>query len=220
MQRSNNRRIRQLVFAEEAFLYGARRNVVAKITGLGRREISSVWPDESPLRRNPGCMPSSADWFVGKRSNMNGVQAVHFHAYLFHQIRRGIDPLEALIVAFRLYSKKYIGREMMDFDRAYVLATMTHGFWTKEKPSLEAARCANCGALHIGHLGLGNTGRHGCPICKACTIAERKPKDLPVAATEQLPPVKRASDAMPLAAERSRAPHRSAQSTSRGTPAF
>jgi len=173
MHRQSNRRLRQLRFAEEAFAQGARGKVVEKITGLTRTEISRVFTDEAQLHSNTGRMPSSIDWFVAKRNNLASVHASHFYSYFWHQIDRGIDALEALIVAFRLYSKKCISSEKMDFDRAFFLVTAIHGFWVQERPLLETARCADCESLHIGYLGLRNTGRRNCPICKACRIDKR-----------------------------------------------
>jgi hypothetical protein len=200
MRRQKNRGLRQFVLAEEAFAQGARCKVVQKITALAPTDIKRLFTDEAKLHSNTGNMPSSIDWFVGKRSNMAGVQASHFYSYFWHQIDRGIDALEALIVAYRLYSRKCFDNEKMDFDRAFFLITATHGFWAKKKqPSLEAARCSDCESLHIGHLGLRYTARQHCPICKARRVAMRSSNSsVPVVTTAYFPAVAPFDEAMPV----------------------
>jgi hypothetical protein len=220
MYRPSNRRLRQLKFAEEAFAQGARCKVVEKITGLTRTEISRVFTDEAQLHTNTGRMPSSIDWFVAKRNNLAGVHASHFYSYFWHQIDRGIDALEALIVAFRLYSKKCISSEKMDFDRAFLLVTVTHGFWIQKKPSLEAARCADCESLHIGYLGLRNTGRRNCSICKARRADKRNAKgSLSAKNDHQLALVSPIIEAVPFAAKASRSSRQDDRSALKTIPA-
>lgn len=169
-----SRHFRMLELAKQAFDLGARCHVVKVITGLPRCELAKVFRGMPNLSANHGGMPRSPDWFVNDQNYVIKVHVAHFYAYFHHQYRRAIPPNEALIASYRRYVARYAHDPRLDFDRAYVLVSCVHGLWSRAEPTLEAARCADCGALHIGAVGLAMMRHHDCPFCKVSRDFERQ----------------------------------------------
>jgi len=185
----------RLDIAREALELGARRSVVQQMTGISESELRHVFGLCPGLTGNHGGRPTSIEkLFEGREIHL---QASDFYSGFHHLFHRGVQPDQALVVAYRRYQHRHAGNVRLGFDRAFSVVTSVCRLWTTSEPSLRALRCGHCGALFIAPVD--TYPWHQTP-CTYCRVA-RRPGRLARTTVVSEPPVEDSSAAVGVPSE-------------------
>lgn len=147
--------------AIELIEMGARLQLLQEETSLSRERLLRLYKEirgESPSK---GMLPYSTDWFMSWQPNIHSSLFMDIHQFLIRNA--GIDGVQALITAYRLYLDQVQGIEnatpVLSVTRAWFLVR----FFKAEMVQL--ALCRECGGHFVSHTGdLHNN--YVCGICR------------------------------------------------------
>ncbi|MCR4297650.1 MAG: flagellar transcriptional regulator FlhC [Gallionella sp.] len=150
----------QVKVAIDLIELGARLQLLQEETSLSRERLLRLYKEikcESPSK---GMLPYSTDWFMSWQPNIHS--SLFMDIYQFLVKNAGIDGVQALITAYRLYLDQVQGIEdaepVLSITRAWFLIR----FFKAEM--LQLVPCKECGGHFIAHT----DDLHDHYICGIC----------------------------------------------------
>lgn len=131
-----------LLAAKELIALGARLRTVQVITGIPPRQAQRLFC--SDVRAIPrGRAPASPDWYFSANVILRTDACVIASRY--RQLRGlGLEPHDALIMAYRRYRDVSASPARISLDRAFSLVSHVEGIWLVQEPSLAGLDCRHC----------------------------------------------------------------------------
>ena len=152
---------RQVKVAIELIEMGARLQLLQEEIPLSRERLLRLYKEikgESPSR---GMLPYSTDWFMSWQPNIHSSLFMDIHQFLLKNA--GIDGVQALITAYRLYLDQAQGIENVEPVLSLTRAWSLVRFFKAEMVQL--VPCRECGGHFVSHTGdLHNN--YACGICR------------------------------------------------------
>lgn len=153
--------VQQVRIAIELIKMGARLQLLQEETSLSRERLIRLYKEirgESPSK---GMLPYSTEWFMSWQPNIHS--SLFMDTYQFLVRNAGIDGVQALITAYRLYLDQVEGIEgvppVLSITRAWFLLR----FFKAEM--MQLVPCRECGGNFVSHTGeLHNN--YVCGICR------------------------------------------------------
>lgn len=150
----------QIRIAIELIEMGARLQLLQEETSLSRERLLKLYKEikgESPSR---GMLPYSTDWFMSWQPNIHSSLFIDIYHFLIKNA--GIDGVQALITAYRLYLDQVHGIEdakpVLSITRAWSLIRFFNA------RMIELVRCKKCGGNFVSHTDDLHYG-YVCGIC-------------------------------------------------------
>ena len=159
---------RQVKIAIDLIEMGARLQLLQEETTLSRERLLRLYKEirgESPSK---GMLPYSTDWFMSWHPNIHS--SLFMDIYQFLLKNAGIDGVQALITAYRLYLDQVQGIEgaepVLSITRAWFLVR----FFKAEMVRLVS--CRECSGHFVSHTG----NLHNNYVCGICRPPARAGK--------------------------------------------
>ncbi len=159
---------RQVKIAIQLIEMGARLQLLQEETSLSRERLLRLYKEirgESPSK---GMLPYSTDWFMSWQPNIHSSLFMDIHQFLVKNT--GIDGVQALITAYRLYLDQVQGIEgaipVLSITRAWFLVRFF------KAGMVQFASCRECGGHFVSHTG----DLHHNYICGICRPPARAGK--------------------------------------------
>lgn len=150
----------QVRIAIELIEMGARLQVLQQETSLSRERLLRLYKEIKGESPSKGMLPYSTDWFMSWQPNIHS--SLFMDVYQFLIKNAGIDGVQALITAYRLYLDQVQGIEgaepVLSITRAWFLIR----FFKAEM--LQLVSCLKCGGHFVSHAG----DLHGNYVCGIC----------------------------------------------------
>lgn len=160
--------IRQVGIAIALIEMGARLQLLQEETSLSRERLIRLYKEirgESPSK---GMLPYSTEWFMSWQPNIHS--SLFMDIYQFLVQNAGIDGVQALITAYRLYLDQVQGIEgvtpVLSITRAWFLLR----FFKAEM--MQLVPCRECGGHFVSHTG----DLHHDYVCGICRPPARAGK--------------------------------------------
>lgn len=151
---------RQVRVAIDLIELGARLQLLQEETSLSRERLLRLYKEikcESPSK---GMLPYSTDWFMSWQPNIHSSLFMDIHRFLIKNA--GIDGVQALITAYRLYLDQVRGIEgaepVLSITRAWLLIRFFNAGMMQLVP------CKKCGGHFIAHA----NDLHDNYVCGIC----------------------------------------------------
>lgn len=159
---------RQVKVAIELIEMGARLQVLQEETSLSRERLLRLYKETKGESPSKGMLPYSTDWFMSWQPNIHS--SLFMDIYQFLVKNAGIEGVQALITAYRLYLDQVQGIEgaepVLSVTRAWFLVR----FFKAEM--LQRASCRECGGHFVSHAG----DLHHSYVCGICRPPARAGK--------------------------------------------
>lgn len=139
---------KQVRIAIDLIELGARLQLLQEETTLSRERLLRLYKEirgESPSK---GMLPYSTDWFMSWQPNIHA--SLFMGIYRFLVMNAGIDGVQALITAYRLYLDQVEGVEesgvVLSITRAWFLVRFFKAGMMQLTP------CRECGGYFVTHI--------------------------------------------------------------------
>ena len=100
---------RQVKIAIDLIEFGARLQLLQEETSLSRERLLRLYKEVKCESPSKGMLPYSTDWFMSWQPNIHSSLFMDIHRFLVKNA--GIDGVQALITAYRLYLDQVQGIE-------------------------------------------------------------------------------------------------------------
>ena len=159
---------RQVQVAIDLIEMGARLQLLQEETSLSRERLLRLYKEIKNESPSKGMLPYSTDWFMSWQPNIHS--SLFMDIYQFLVKNAGIDGVQALITAYRLYLDQIQGIE----DSEPVLSITRAWFMIRffKAKMLQLASCRECGGHFVTH----SNDLHGNYVCGICRPPARAGK--------------------------------------------
>jgi len=151
---------RQVKIAIDLIELGARLQLLQEETSLSRERLLRLYKEVKCESPSKGMLPYSTDWFMSWQPNIHSSLFMDIYQFLIRNA--GIDGVQALITAYRLYLDQVQGIEgaepVLSITRAWFLIR----FFKAEM--LQLVPCKECG----GHFIVYADDLHDNYVCGIC----------------------------------------------------
>ena len=150
----------QVKIAIDLIELGARLQVLQEETSLSRERLLRLYKEIKGESPSKGMLPYSTDWFMSWQPNIHS--SLFMGIYQFLVRNAGIDCVQALITAYRLYLDQVQGIDgdepALSITRAWFLIRFF------KAGMLQLASCKECGGHFVTHT----DDLHGNYVCGIC----------------------------------------------------
>ncbi|MDZ4201745.1 MAG: flagellar transcriptional regulator FlhC [Gallionella sp.] len=151
----------QVKIAIELIEMGARLQLLQEEVALSRERLLRLYKEVRGESPSKGMLPYSTDWFMSWQPNIHS--SLFMGIYLFMIKNAGIDGVQALITAYRLYLDQIRSDEsvepVLSITRAWFLIRFFNA------GMLHLVTCKECGGRFVGHTNDLHEG-YVCGICR------------------------------------------------------
>ncbi|MBI5429578.1 MAG: flagellar transcriptional regulator FlhC [Nitrosomonadales bacterium] len=150
----------QVRIAIELIEMGARLQLLQEETSLSRERLLRLYKEIRSESPSKGMLPYSTDWFMSWQPNIHS--SLFMDIYQFMVKNAGVDGVQALISAYRLYLDQVQGIE----DAEPVLSITRAWFMIRffKAGMLQLSPCTECGGHFVTHA----DDLHGNYVCGIC----------------------------------------------------
>lgn len=139
---------RQVQVAIDLIRLGARLQLLQEETSLSRERLLRLYKEIKGESPSKGMLPYSTDWFMSWQPNIHA--SLFMDIYRFLVMNAGIDGVQALITAYRLYLDQMQGIEesepLLSITRAWFLIRFFKAGMMQLSP------CRECGGYFVTHI--------------------------------------------------------------------
>ncbi|NOT20207.1 MAG: flagellar transcriptional regulator FlhC [Sideroxydans sp.] len=150
----------QVRVAIQLITLGARLQLLQEETNLSRERLLKLYKEVKGESPSKGMLPYSTDWFISWQPNIHSSLFLDIHQFLVNNA--GIQGVEALIAAYRLYLDQIEGIEgnepVLSITRAWFLLRFF------KANMLQLIPCETCGGHFVTHTDELHT-HYVCGIC-------------------------------------------------------
>lgn len=150
----------QVRIAIDLIEMGARLQVLQEETSLSRERLLRLYKEIKGKSPSKGMLPYSTDWFMSWLPNIHSSLFMNIHRFLVRNA--GIDGVQALITAYRLYLD-----HVQSLDGVEPLLSITRA-WSLIRffnaGMMQLVPCRECGGHFVSHTG----ELHGDFLCGLC----------------------------------------------------
>lgn len=151
---------RQVQVAIDLIKLGARLQLLQEETSLSRERLLRLYKEIKGESPSKGMLPYSTDWFMSWQPNIHA--SLFMDIYRFLVMNAGIEGVQALITAYRLYLDQMQGIEesepLLSITRAWFLIRFFKAGMMQLSP------CKECGGYFVTHI----NELHGHYVCGIC----------------------------------------------------
>lgn len=137
----------QVRIAIELIELGARLQLLQEETSLSRERLLKLYKEIKKESPSKGMLPYSTDWFMSWQPNIHS--SLFMDVYLFLIKNAGIDGVQALITAYRLYLDQVQGLEGVEVTLSVTRAWFLTRFF--KAGMLQLVPCKECGGNFVSH---------------------------------------------------------------------
>ena len=152
---------RQVQIAIDLIELGARLQLLQEETSLSRERLLRLYKEVKGESPSKGMLPYSTDWFMSWQPNIH--PSLFMDIYRFLVMHAGIEGVQALISAYRLYLDQMQGIEesepILSITRAWFLIRFFKAGMMQLSP------CRECGGYFVTHINELCDG-YVCGICR------------------------------------------------------
>lgn len=152
----------QVKIATELIEMGARLQLLQEETSLSRERLLRLYKEIKNESPSKGMLPYSTDWFMSWQPNIHS--SLFMNIYQFLVKNSGVDGVQALIPAYRLYLEQVQGAENSEVVLSITRAWYMLRFFKANM--LKLAECRECSGVFVAHAGDLHT-HYVCAICHA-----------------------------------------------------
>ena len=137
----------QVKVAIDLIELGARLQLLQEETSLSRERLLRLYKEIKGESPSKGMLPYSTDWFMSWQPNIHS--SLFMDIYRFLVVNAGIDGVQALITAYRLYLDQVQGIE----DSEPVLSVTRAWFLVRffKAGMMQLSPCGECGGYFVAH---------------------------------------------------------------------
>lgn len=139
---------RQVQVAIDLIRLGARLQLLQEETSLSRERLLRLYKEIKGESPSKGMLPYSTDWFMSWQPNIHA--SLFMDIYRFLVMNAGIEGVQALITAYRLYLDQMQGIEdsepILSITRAWFLIRFFKAGMMQLSP------CKECGGYFVTHV--------------------------------------------------------------------
>ncbi|HEX5363358.1 MAG TPA: flagellar transcriptional regulator FlhC [Gallionella sp.] len=139
---------RQVQVAIDLIKLGARLQLLQEETSLSRERLLRLYKEIKGESPSKGMLPYSTDWFMSWQPNIHA--SLFMDIYRFLVMNAGIEGVQALITAYRLYLDQMQGIEesepLLSITRAWFLIRFFKAGMMQLSP------CKECGGYFVTHI--------------------------------------------------------------------
>jgi len=150
----------QVKVAIDLIEMGARLQLLQEETSLSRERLLRLYKEIKKESPSKGMLPYSTDWFMSWQPNIHS--SLFADIYQFLVKNAGIDGVQALITAYRLYLDQVQGIEaaepVLSITRAWFMIRFFNAGMLRLVP------CKECGGHFVSHA----DDLHGNYVCGIC----------------------------------------------------
>lgn len=150
----------QVKIAIDLIEMGARLQLLQEETSLSRERLLRLYKEIKGESPSKGMLPYSTDWFMSWQPNIHS--SLFADIYRFLVKNAGIDGVQALITAYRLYLDQVQGIEgaepVLSITRAWSMIRFFNA------GMLQLIPCSECGGHFVTHA----DDLHGSYVCGIC----------------------------------------------------
>ena len=158
----------QVKIAIDLIEMGARLQLLQEETSLSRERLLRLYKEVKGESPSKGMLPYSTDWFISWQPNIHSSLFMDIYQFLIKNA--GIDGVQALITAYRLYLDQVQGIEdaepVLSITRAWFLIRFFNA------QMMELVPCKECG----GHFVIHTDDLHDDYVCGICRPPARAGK--------------------------------------------
>lgn len=151
----------QVALATGLIKLGARLQLLQEETTLSRERLLRLYKEIKGESPSKGMLPYSTDWFMSWQPNIHSSLFMDIYQFLLRNA--GIDGVQALITAYRLYTDQIHGIEgaeaVLSITRAWFLVRFF------KAGMLQLVACKECGGHFVTHSDDLHDG-YVCGICR------------------------------------------------------
>lgn len=140
--------VQQIQIAIDLIRLGARLQLLQEETTLSRERLLRLYKEIKGESPSKGMLPYSTDWFMSWQPNIHA--SLFMDIYRFLLLNAGIDGVQALISAYRLYLDQIEGIEdseaILSITRAWFLVRFFKAGMMQLSP------CRECGGYFVTHV--------------------------------------------------------------------
>ena len=156
----------QVRIAIDLIEMGARIQLLQQETSLSRERLLKLYKEVKSESPSKGMLPYSTDWFMGWQANIHS--SLFLDTYQFLVKNAGVDGVQALISAYRLYLDHIQGIENSEPVLSLTRAWFMIRFFKAEM--LQLVSCTECGGDFVTHANELDAN-YVCGICHPPTRA-------------------------------------------------
>ena len=150
----------QVKIAIDLIELGARLQLLQEETSLSRERLLRLYKEIKKESPSKGMLPYSTDWFMSWQPNIHA--SLFADIYQFLVKNAGIDGVQALITAYRLYLDQVQGIEGAESVLSITRAWLMIRFF--DARMLQLVPCKVCGGHFVNHA----DDLHGNYVCGIC----------------------------------------------------
>lgn len=158
----------QVRIATELIEMGARLQLLQEETSLSRERLLRLYKEIKNESPSKGMLPYSTDWFMSWQPNIHS--SLFMNIYQFLVKNSGVEGVQALISAYRLYLEQVQGVENSEVVLSITRAWYMLRFFKANM--LKLAECCECGGVFVAHAG----DLHAHYVCAICHAPARAGK--------------------------------------------
>lgn len=147
---------------------GARLQLLQEETSLSRERLLRLYKEIKQESPSKGMLPYSTDWFMSWQPNIHSSLFMNIYQFLIQNA--GVDGVQALISAYRLYLDQVQGLENSEVVLSITRAWYMLRFFKANM--LQLAPCRECGGVFVTHAG----DLHANYVCAICHAPARAGK--------------------------------------------
>lgn len=158
----------QVKVAIDLIEMGSRLQVLQEETSLSRERLLRLYKEIKGKSPSKGMLPYSTDWFINWQPNIHSSLFMGIHQFLVKNA--GVDGVQALITAYRLYLDQVRG-----IDGAEPILSITRAWFLIrffKAGMLQLYSCRECGGHFVVHSG----DLHDNYVCGVCRPPARAGK--------------------------------------------
>ncbi len=159
---------RQVGIAIDLIRLGARLQLLQEETSLSRERLLRLYKEIKGESPSKGMLPYSTEWFMSWQPNIHS--SLFMDIYRFLVINAGVEGVQALIAAYRLYLDQVQGIEdtepALSITRAWFLVRFFRAGMMQLSP------CRECGGYFVTHA----NDLHDNYVCGICRPPARAGK--------------------------------------------
>ncbi|MDX8380274.1 MAG: flagellar transcriptional regulator FlhC [Gallionella sp.] len=137
----------QIKIATEMIVMGARLQVLQEETTLSRERLLKLYKEVRGESPSKGMLPYSTDWFISWQPNIHS--SLFMGIYKFLSKNAGVDGVQTLITAYRLYLDQVEGIEGSDVILSITRAWFLVRFFNAGM--MQLIPCRECRGEFVAH---------------------------------------------------------------------
>ncbi len=139
---------RQIQIAIDLIRLGARLQLLQEETSLSRERLLRLYKEIKGESPSKGMLPYSTDWFMSWQPNIHA--SLFMDIYRFLVMNAGIEGVQALITAYRLYLD-----QMQGIEESEPILTVTRAWFLIrffKAGMMQLSPCKECGGYFVAHV--------------------------------------------------------------------